>query len=211
MKCAYCGTEFPDSNKGRLYCSEKCSLKRYKADKPPREPIERPCGCCGKVYTVSLEYRKYCSEDCRRSVKHNQDREHKARRKAGTTKPRGRPVNPSKQIGVCDVCGKEFEKAQPHQISCSQTCKTSRKNARQQMKRKLDELNKPTEERKNTSRPGTGVVIKQAKPLPDSLFANCELCGKEYVKSTQANGRCPVCRGIYHVQRVTWNHNRMEI
>ena len=220
MNCAYCGTEFTDSTKGRLYCSGKCRLKRYKADKPPPEPLESKCGCCGKAYTVSRDYRKYCSEACRRIVKHQQDAEYVKRRKAGTVyKKRVEKVEKPKRIGTCVVCGVEYEKKHSIQLCCSSECSEVRNAANQRNKCAQDKVNKvkvereptPENEHKFVSRPGTGVVIKRAPDLPDSLFAVCEMCGKEYVKSVQAKGKCPVCRGIYHVDRVTWNHNRMDV
>lgn len=230
MKCAYCGTEFQEnkSRPNQLYCSARC--REHTGNNKKRDGYipsgERECKICGKTFKVG-HLTRYCGTVCQRAGKNKSGREYaqrtyviKPRKKRGPKlgtvyKKRVEKVEKTKQRGVCVVCGVEYEKKNSAQFCCTPVCSHKRNMEIQRDKRRLEthsEPNpKPEKERKYTSRPGTGVVIKQAKPLPDSLFANCDLCGKEYVKSKEANGRCPVCRGIYHVQRVTWNHNRMEI
>jgi hypothetical protein len=236
MNCAYCGTEFTE-NKSRptqLYCSARC--REHTGNQKRRDgytPIgECECSACGKTFKVG-PLTRYCSAECQRVGKNKSGREYARRvyvknprelKKRGPIKgtiyqKRVEKVEKPKRIGTCVVCGVEYEKKHSIQMCCSSECSEVRNAANQRNKRAQDKVNKvqverepkPEKEHKFTSRPGTGVVIKRAPDLPDSLFAKCEMCGKEYVKSVQAKGKCPVCRGIYHVDRVTWNHNRMEI
>lgn len=120
---------------------------------------------------------------------------------------------------VCKSCGEFFENVRYHNVLFCDECKT-KKPVIKTCADCGNEFIQDTKEKRSRCRPCHTIYkrnhddrmkIGSINKVNPALFKRCEVCDKEYIWTKSAQGKCPICRGVYHTQRLHWNQNRMEI
>ena len=202
--CPECGKEFVRDGtcSRKVYCTRRCKGRaRSREWRARNRGGVKVCPVCQKEFEKSN--RKYCSDDCMRVAKNEQNKRYTARIRA-QREPRVK-VERVKVVAVCEVCGNEFVKPRSNARYCSEKCGEDAQRKRMRERLRLAREEKAKVEKK-VEKKVTGQSVNYAErvtvKISEDKFARCDLCGKEYVKTKQAEGRCPVCRGVYDSRRV---------
>jgi len=186
--------------------------------------IQSTCQICGSPYTKRNGKSKYCSDVCKKEATKQRYTRNREKRIAQTrewrknhpnydqawrekhpnyARDRHRKIRGSKvEKRACIICGKEFETARPHKLTCSDECKKERK------KRYAQE--------RGTRRPAGGyhdAYIKRRygseenrqKHLEKTIrTGKCIVCGAEYQTRNPAQKTCSKkCGKRLHYSRKT--------
>ena len=105
-RCAHCGKAFT-AYRPQTYCSRRCA--REVRQRPPCE-----CKQCGREFVPkAVDRTTYCSRDCAFDAKSEGHNEREARVAAERA---------LWKAGVCEVCGKPFERSMRQSRLCSREC-----------------------------------------------------------------------------------------
>ena len=164
--CAYCASPLaPDASAARLYCSDRCAGRAYRArtDRGAPAPTEtRTCPICGTAFEVISQGRGrlYCSDACGARAQHLRDR-----------KPPPEPVT-----ATCLQCGQLFQyvpRGEPRRF-CTPKCKYLHYN--HECRQPPDEPEHPPDP--GISWPPTGIIRGTLRCLTDPPSRCCR-CGRD--------------------------------
>lgn len=131
LTCRTCGAQFVPSVRTQVYCSRTCKDCRVRAPRP-KKPLAEVyiCLACDKSFHPKAKDRtKFCGRACGLAFTGLQA---KLRATGGRVSVRvlRRPAVPHRpNVGICCVCGKDYERTIAYQRCCGAECAEARREA----------------------------------------------------------------------------------
>lgn len=138
-RCEVCGRILPaNARKNTRTCGKVCSYELQKKKNKEYYQMHRKfvatecriCEFCGSEFLPARKDQRFCGDRCRNF--------HKVYKRRGIAKPPpGTTAMQNRQYGpgTCVICGKEYTKRAPGQMTCSKKCK-ARRNTEMRRKKK---------------------------------------------------------------------------